>query len=298
MRVPLIAEIKRNSLDDGPGIRSTVFFKGCPLRCSWCHNPECIEVDAELSYRAGRCLDCRRCAAACTHGAIAARGPAELDRSLCDLCGDCARGCPPRALEVVGRTYSVEELAARLLVDRVFFANSGGGVTLSGGEPALHPEYAGALARRLREEGVPVLIQTSGAFDRARFEEHLLPALDLVYVDLKLVDPEEHRLHCGQDNRRILDTIRWLLRGPLPTLVRVPLIPGITDTERNLTGIREFLRREGQRRIGVIPYNPLWTEKARGIGRCPSFSREAWLDETERARIRVLLAGMEVIGDV
>ncbi len=134
---PLVAEIKRNSLDDGPGIRSVVFFKGCPLRCVWCHNPECIRPEAEILHREASCMGCGACAEACTSGALGPAGPAALDRDACDLCGACVEECPTGALSLVGTAYTPEALARELARDRAFYDNSGGGVTLSGGEPTL-----------------------------------------------------------------------------------------------------------------------------------------------------------------
>jgi pyruvate formate lyase activating enzyme len=298
MQAPLVADLKRNALDDGPGIRTTVFFKGCPLSCAWCHNPEAISHEAELLFRPKSCIDCKGCATACPVDAIGAAGPSELDRDLCDACGLCADECPTGALERVGVRYEVEELTTLLLRDRAFFESSGGGVTLSGGEPALYSEFVGALAAALHAEGVHTLIQTSGDFGWSAFEEHLLPYLDEVYVDLKLLSPERHQNYCGRDNARIHANIRRLAQAKVELLVRIPLIPGITATEANLRAARAFLEELGHTRVGVIPYNPLWMTKARGLGRPLRFERQAWLGEEERELCRAALRGLEVVGDL
>ncbi|MBW2455755.1 MAG: glycyl-radical enzyme activating protein, partial [Deltaproteobacteria bacterium] len=260
MHLPFIADIKRNSLDDGPGIRSTVFFKGCPLSCSWCHNPECIHAGPELLFRPADCIDCRDCVANCPNGAIGPTGPGSLDRSRCHRSGRCADECPTGALELVGRRYDLDELLALLLRDQAFYRNSGGGVTLSGGEATLFGDYAGALARRLREAGAHVLLETCGHFEWRRFATQLLPYLDTIYFDLKLADPSAHERWCGRDNGLILENLDRLLEDReeqrLEVLVRVPLVPNVTCTEANLTAIATLLRGRGAQRVALLPYNP------------------------------------------
>lgn len=294
---PFIAEIKRNSLDDGPGIRSTVFFKGCPLRCVWCHNPECIRPTPEVMFRADRCVGSRECVAACARGALGPAGPAALDRERCRASGDCATACPAAALEVVGRRWSIDELCAALLRDRGLYRSSGGGVTLSGGEPTLYCEYAGALARKLRDEGVGVLLETCGHFEWDRFAAELLPHLDTVYVDLKVVDPAGHDRFCGRDNGAILENIgRLLALGTPDVLVRIPLVPAITATDANLRAAAAFLRGCGARRVALLPYNPLWLQKAAGLGQRPFYTHHAWLRGEDKARARAAFGGFHVMG--
>ncbi len=168
---PLVADIKRNSLDDGPGIRSVVFFKGCPLRCVWCHNPECTAAGPELMFNQETCIGCKSCAEVCPENAIGEDGPAAIDRKACTLCGDCVDECPSGALSLIGIYYPAGELVDTLLRDKPFYDNSGGGVTLSGGEPTVIMDYTAEVARKLKEAGVHVLIETCGDFDWARFRK-------------------------------------------------------------------------------------------------------------------------------
>lgn len=299
MRQPLVASIKRNALDDGPGIRSTVFFKGCLLDCVWCHNPECIDGRAEIVHNPARCLTCGACAEACPQHGIQAENPGEFDRSRCDRCGTCVGECPSGAREKVGTPYTVDELVGELLKDAAFFRNSGGGVTLSGGEATLHMDYAGELARRLRAEGVSVLLETCGDFPWETFERTLLPHVDAVWVDLKFIRSSDHKTHCGRGNERILENIERLakVQGPA-VLVRVPLVPDLTATELNLRGIALFLRRLSLRRVGVMVYNPLWHQKANSLGRPVRYHRTTGLSPEEREACRRALGEFELVGEL
>jgi pyruvate formate lyase activating enzyme len=296
-RRPLVAEIKRNSLDDGPGIRSVVFFKGCPLSCVWCHNPECAEAAQEIIFRQDACIGSRGCLAVCPEGAIGEAGPAGIDREKCTLCGECAEECPTGALSVIGRYYPVEELAELLLRDKPFYDNSGGGVTLSGGEPTLAMDYTAELARSLKRRGVQVLIETCGDFDWERFARKLLPHIDIVYVDMKLESEPSHERFAGRGNARIKANIERLLAEPsVEVLVRVPLIPEVTATRENLEAVADWLAQRGVGRIALMPYNPLWLAKARGLGRSLAYTRDSWMNEVEREAARAIFAGFEIEG--
>lgn len=247
---PLVFQIRRFSLDDGPGIRSTVFFKGCPLSCEWCHNPEGQSREREITVDKVTCLGCGDCREACPLAM-------EFDRISCTACGRCTAACPSGACRVCGIHYPVDELIQHLQRDQPFFASSGGGVTLSGGEPTLHMEYVGALAEGLKSLGTHITCETCGHFPWAHFQERLLPFLDLVFFDLKLIDPAEHEKHTGVDNRLILENLLRLRDACGPELVvRTPLVPNITDRIENLFGIREWLKKKGLKKHKLLPFNP------------------------------------------
>lgn len=270
MLVPLVLDIKGNSLDDGPGIRSAVFFKGCPLSCVWCHNPESKHSRAELSFDASSCINCGNCRGVCRVGALKLSNPYYVDRSRCTLCFACTEVCPAKAITRVGKQMTHDELFNKLMSDKPFYDVSGGGVTLSGGEATLCTEWVGELARRLHEAGVRVLLETCGQFDWERAEKHLLPYVDDIFCDVKILDREKHKKYCGVYNDRILENIRRMWSGKerlgYSFLPRTPLIPGITDTEENLTEIAAFLSELGIERAQLLAYNPTWYPKNDKLG--------------------------------
>lgn len=292
---PFIAEIKRNSLDDGPGIRSAVFFKGCPLSCVWCHNPECIGPRPELVWKKERCIGCHACASFCPGGAVPPSGPKPIDREAALRERLDVDECPSGALEIVGRRFSHEELVELLCRDRAFYENSGGGVTLTGGEATLFVEWTGELARRLKERGIRVLLETCGHFEWPRFEAALLPHVDTIYVDLKLVDPGAHEEHCGRSNATILDSIDKLVATEREVLIRIPLVPGITATSEALERAAAFLRQKGVKRLALLPYNPLWGTKLEALGRAGRYTREGWMSADELGRARAAFEGFEIV---
>ncbi len=263
-------DIKGNSLDDGPGIRSVIFLKGCPLDCLWCHNPESKKSGVELGFDGEKCVGCDTCLGTCHREALNRQSPGFVERSLCDLCLQCSERCPSGALHRIGSQMSLEQMVQAVVKDKPFFDNSGGGVTLSGGEPTLYMDFLSELAAALATEEVRVLIETCGLFNLERFEKTVLPHLDTVYMDLKLFDDDAHRRYCGTSNRTILKNfarLNELARGNGFTLLpRTPLIPGITDTAENLEAIARFLVDNGVASARLLPNNPLWMAKNRKIG--------------------------------
>lgn len=243
----LILHLQRLSTEDGPGLRTTVFFKGCPLHCQWCHNPESISPAAEVQWLAVRCIGCKSCIEACVQNALTLTSDGIVrDRALCTVCGACVEACPSGAMEMLGSTISVEELADELCKDRAYFEKSGGGVTFSGGEPTLQPAFVMELAQQLKASGVPLALDTCALCTRQTLAE-MFPLFDTFLVDLKLIDPAEHQKWTGAPLERILDNLKWLaeeIRTHTPEKllwIRTPLIPGATATQANLTSISAWL---------------------------------------------------------
>lgn len=266
-RRPLIFNIHRYALDDGPGIRTTVFFKGCPLACRWCHNPEGILSAPQLYYLAEKCLSCGDCVAACPRQALALEKTVVIDRSRCDGCGQCAGQCPAMALSIKGKYYLIEELIDLLLKDKRFYDHSNGGVTFSGGEPTLYPDYLGPVLQRLKDFGIHCALQTCGVFDWDPFATQLLPWIDRIYFDLKLWDSEAHRLGTGRSNQRILANFAKLVSVAEEKMVcTVPLINGWTDHPSNLNAIARCIGGWPHLSYQLHPYHPGGHFKARAIG--------------------------------
>lgn len=244
----IIFDIKDFALHDGAGIRTTVFLKGCPLRCAWCHNPEGLSPAPEL-YRKGGCVDCGLCRTPCDH-------------PDCAPFGRCLHVCPANRLRVSGVPWDSEALAARLLKKKDIYDLSGGGVTLSGGEPLLQAEFSLSLLTAL-EGRVHRALETSGYAPEDTFLR-VAEACDFVYMDLKLFDPEAHRRMTGVDNTVILENARRLREMGIPHTFRIPLIPGITDTEENLRGLSSVA---GDSPVELLPCNPLAPAKYGSVGR-------------------------------
>jgi len=290
----LIVDIKRNALDDGPGIRTLIFFKGCPLSCVWCQNPETKNPNQEIAFYRENCGECGRCIEACKMKAIDFSYPYRIDRSLCNLCGECIKVCPNEALKFVGKEYEIRELVDIILKDKIFYKNSGGGVTLSGGEPLYHMEYVNQLLKELKKENIHVCIETSGYYNREKFNELILPYVDLIYFDLKIFDPDLHLKYCRAKNEKIFSNFEDLIKHQkLEVLPRIPLIPNITATEENLTKLAQYLKSLNIKKIGLLPYNPLWLSKPEKIGLKPEYHRSEWLNKDEKEKIKTIFSHFE-----
>lgn len=285
----MILELKANSLDDGPGIRTVVFFKGCPLSCLWCHNPESKRTEAEISFAANDCIDCGTCREICHQQALSKINPFYIDRSKCNLCFDCIDSCPSQALTRVGKTMSTDEITDLVLKDKPFYDVSGGGVTLSGGEPTMFADYCGELLRKIKSHNISTLVETCGQFKFETFERLILPYTDIIYYDLKIFPTDLHRKYCGANNEQILENFTRLqklsLTGRFSIKPRTPLIPGITDTENNLKLIADFLKQLGVNRIQLMQFNPLWYEKEQKLGLTTQtvFKNQRWQDREKMA---------------
>ena len=264
-------DIQRFSVHDGPGIRSTLFLKGCPLRCVWCQNPEGLEGTIRLWHFANLCERSGACVEACPQRALTLGAEGiEIDHAACDLCGKCIQACPRNALAFDGRDLGVEEAVAQLAADRIFYDRSGGGVTFSGGDPLLQSDFVAAVAIRLKALGIRTAIETA-LFAGWEKIEALLPVIDLFIVDLKLADPARHAELTGQDNATILSNARRLaeaLAGTGRLLFRVPLIPGMTDEPGNLAAVASLAASiDPSVPVELMNCNPLAAAKYRRMQR-------------------------------
>lgn len=252
---PLIFDIQRSSFVDGPGIRTTVFFKGCNLRCAWCHNPESQSQAPQLMFYKNRCTGCGFCAKICPNG-----------QENCTLCGKCALYCAAEARRLCGKPHDEEAVMEDILADKAFYASSGGGVTFSGGECLLYPDALCSLLARCRAEGVHTAVDTAGHVPREVIER-VLPLTDLFLYDVKLMDAALHRHFVGADNARILSNLAYLLSVGARIHVRVPVIGGVNDTEENMLAMRAFFEENGYpERIELLPYHAMGEAKREALG--------------------------------
>jgi pyruvate formate lyase activating enzyme len=267
----MIFDIKRFAVHDGPGIRTTLFLKGCPLRCQWCQNPEGLCMEKQLWWFKNKCIFCRKCLPVCPQSVRAAvDGEIRIDRRSCVKCGTCVDVCPTGAMAFDGRKISAEEAVAELEKDRVFYKTSGGGITLSGGDPLFQHEFAEAVLRGCKEAGLRTAVETSLAAEWGVIEK-LLPVTDLWICDIKEVDSEKHREFTGQPNEQIFENFKQLAATGVDMLVRVPIIPGFTDRDENVQGIATFVRSvRDDLKIELMNYNPLAPSKYRLMQKpCP-----------------------------
>jgi len=275
---PLILEIKGNSLDDGPGIRSVIFFKGCPLSCVWCHNPESKRSSVEISFDPGECIGFNACIGACSEKALNRKNDYFIDRLKCNLCFKCVEVCPSGAMSIVGREMAVDEIVEKIIKDKPFYDTSGGGVTLYGGEPTINMEFTSKLIQEFKKNDIHVLVETCGQFNYDNFMKLIYPHTDMIYYDIKIIDEAEHKKHCGVNNKKILENFSKLhekyLAGGVEILPRTPLIPDITDTVKNMEDIARFYTSNKVKKTDLLSYNPLWHEKNSKIGIENEFSNE------------------------
>ena len=251
-----VFNIQHFSTEDGPGVRTTVFLQGCPLRCAWCANPESQRAERLLAHRAALCVRCGRCLQSCPRDALRVReGTIKIDRALCVACGNCVAACPSHAMFFYGEQKDVDEVWAEVLRDRGYYETSGGGVTCSGGECMLQPDFVAELFRRCKAEGIHTALDTCGQFPR-EYIPRVLPLTDLVLYDVKTTDSEAHRRFTGVGNERILENLREILTYPARVVIRVPVIPGWNDAPEDLRATAELVRElDGALHVDLLPYH-------------------------------------------
>jgi len=290
-----IFNIQRFSVQDGPGIRTTVFIKGCPLACPWCSNPESQSQGPELAHIDTLCDGCGRCLPVCETRAISLEGGGiRVERELCDGCGRCVAVCAPGALRIFGREISVEEALREIEKDAPYYRSSQGGVTASGGEPLRQPRFVAALFERCREAGIHTALDSCGCAPREALRS-VLEHTDLLLYDLKLIDDELHTRMLGASNRPILENARFAAASGVPLIIRIPLVPGVTETEENLGALVRFIEElgGGVTAIHVLPYHRL------GQGKYRMLDRDYRLGDLTRLpeeRVRAVIRRLAALG--
>jgi pyruvate formate lyase activating enzyme len=270
----LIFDIKRFAINDGPGVRTTVFLKGCPLRCFWCHNPESQSPRSQLARYDTKCIRCGGCAAACPTGAITLDDAGwRIDRAQCTICGACADVCPAEAVVIIGRAAPLEEVVREVLADKPFYETSKGGATISGGEPLMQPEFVISLIEALKAEGLHVALDTSGHASAEVFDS-VAGRADMVLFDIKSLDADRLREATGADRDVILANLRRLHaeHPDIRIILRYPLIPGFNDRPEDVEAILA-LAKELDVQVDILPYHPLGTGKYEALGLVPPHER-------------------------
>lgn len=279
----IVFDIQRFSLHDGPGIRTTVFLKGCPLRCAWCHNPESWKISPQLMFRRDMCAGCQRCESACSrHAHVFSAGVHSIDYDRCTGCGQCAGQCVAGALAISGRVMSAESVMAEVLADAVYYKNSGGGLTVSGGEPLLQFDFLCELLKSARDNGIHTCVETSGYSDAAKIEA-LCDLVDMFLFDVKLMDNTEHIRYTGVSNRRIFENLERICANGRPVILRCPIIPGVNDNDAHISAVAALSRRYPQLAgVNILPYHNMGRDKWNRIGRAYSFEQLSNYESEEK----------------
>lgn len=295
----LITDISRCSLHDGPGVRTVVYFKGCGLRCKWCHNPETLSAEKNMMFLSAKCIKCGRCLEVCPQCHTVVDNEIQIDRSKCKHCGRCVESCPAGALQMMGREVTTEELMSEIRKDSHYYETSGGGVTLSGGECLLQSEFAAALLEKCKAEGIHTAIETA-LFVPWECVERVLPYVDLVFADLKIADSKKHKEYTGQPNECILENLKRLSEAGADIIVRIPLIPGVNDTQEEIEKLGGVINTlgPGVQTVEVLKYNYLAESKYQSIGLVwENFGKETQSEEMlEKIRQQLkTITGLEII---
>lgn len=284
----MIFNIQKCSIHDGHGLRTLVFFKGCPLTCTWCANPESQSYGPEIMESPSKCIGCGACVEVCPQSAISPGTEGFIiDRSLCDGCLKCADRCYAAAKYIIGKDYDIEELYKEINKDRVFYSIKGGGVTFSGGEPLTHPEYLTQITKVCHERGINVALESCGYGNYEKFKE-ALPYIDSMFMDIKHIDTKVHKSLTDVGNEEILDNIRRIAEAGIPITIRTPIIPGATDSKENIKGIAAFLLTIPEiNDYELLPYHAFGKTKYYGLGREYSLEDvETPSDEEIRALVK------------
>lgn len=263
----LITNIQRYCIHDGPGVRTNVFFKGCPLSCPWCSNPECIKPNQQIGYVQTTCRGCGYCVKECPVGALSFREGelgVQIDRNLCTECGKCAETCYRGAMKVYGKPMTVDEVFEQVSRDHQFYDKSGGGITVSGGEPLLHVEFVTELFQRAHSVGIRTAFESCLCV-APKSVKTVLAYTDECMFDLKIFDAKRHKEVCGVSNENILINARQIAESGIPAQPRMPLIPGVNDTDENIIGISKFLTSINLPKIELMPYHKYGSAKYRSL---------------------------------
>lgn len=263
-----ISNISRGSLHDGPGVRTVIYFKGCSLRCQWCHNPETFERKSEIVYASVKCIRCGKCIETCSTCHIVENGEIRFLREKCIRCGRCSDSCPTGAITLCGETKTVDEVFQVVVKDAHYYLTSGGGVTLSGGECLLQADFCAALLKKCKASGIHTIIESALFVDYAKVEK-VLPFVDFFYVDLKIADSAKHNKYTGQSNNLIIENIFQLSKTGIPIVIRIPLIPSVNDSVEDMQAFSEMIHgfSNGIKGIELLKYNPLASSKYHSIGK-------------------------------
>ena len=273
MNKAIILDIQRNSFVDGPGIRTTVFLKGCNLKCAWCHNPESQSAKPQMMFYKDKCTGCGKCKSVCPH---------HLEQ--CELCGKCTLYCPVDARKVCGKEHTVDEVLKEVLKDQAFYETSGGGVTFSGGECMLQIDFLAEILKKCKENGIHTAVDTAGHIPFESFEK-ILPYTDLFLYDIKIFDSQKHKQYVGVGNELILENLKKLFERKAKLWIRIPIIPDVNDSIEEIQKIKDFLKTIGTpEKIELLPYHAMGENKYRAIGKEPQIFKTPDAENMKRLK--------------
>lgn len=285
----VVCEIEKYATHDGPGIRTIVFLKGCPLRCIWCSNPETQRKENELYYNENKCISCKRCIGSCTEGALSFNDNRIVAyKNKCNACGTCVKICPMGALNLVGKDMTLDEVFEEVMQDRIFYQQSGGGVTISGGEVLMHEEFVVQLLRRLKEDYINTAIETSG-FGDWKSLNNIASYADLIMFDIKHTDSDIHKDLTGVDNKIILDNLNKLSKMHKNIIIRIPVITGINESKENIQKTAEIAKEFGINEIHLLPYHSLAKQKYKQLSKKYELETLKNLNESDVEYLKVLV---------